>query len=65
MIGIESVGDDQGMEGAGAGSEASGNHVVNDSRDGERVAVPGVFHELFHEDEAEALLSRRCRSQCR
>ena len=67
MIGIESVGHDQGVEGAGARGEAGGNHVVNHLGDGERVAVSRSLHELFHEDEAEALLRRRSRrqSKCR
>lgn len=48
--------DDETVEGARAGGEAGGDHVVDDVGDARGVAVPGAFHELLHEGEAEALL---------
>jgi hypothetical protein len=56
---IEGVGDNQAVEGAGARGEASGNHIVDDMGDTDRVALPGALHELLHEGEPKALLSRR------
>lgn len=56
---IEGVGDNQAVEGAGARGEASGNHVVDDMGDTERVPVPGALHELLHEAEPKALLGHR------
>lgn len=54
LVGVEDVGDNQGVEGAGAGGEASGNHVVDDVGDADGVVVAGTLHELLHETEAEA-----------
>lgn len=56
---IEGVGDNQAVERAGARGEASGNHVVDDLGDTERVAAPGALHELLHEGEPKALLGGR------
>lgn len=59
LVGIEGVGDNQAVEGAGPGVEACGNHVVDDLGDTKRVTVPGALHELLHEGEPKALLDRR------
>lgn len=55
---VEGVSDDEAVEGARAGGEAGGDHVVDDVADADGVAVPGAAHELLHKGEAEALLGR-------
>ena len=47
---------DKPMEGPGAGSEASGDHVINGIGDASSVSGPGSFHKLIHKGKAEGLL---------
>lgn len=55
-VSVESVSYDQAVEGARAGGEAGGDHVVNDIRDSIGVAIASPDHELLHESQAEVLL---------
>lgn len=50
------MGDDEPVEGAGAGGEPGGDHVVDDVRHAGGVATPGALHQLLHEGEPEASL---------
>lgn len=61
LIAGEGLRDDEAVEGAGAGAEAGGDHVVDDVGDAGGVALTGALHELLHEGEPQPLLRRRHR----
>lgn len=59
VVADEDIGDDQAMEGARAGGESGGGHVVNDLGNPVDVAVASALHQLFHEDQPQPFLGAR------
>lgn len=56
MITIESMSNNETVKGTGPRGETSCDHIINDIRHADGVAISRPVHELFHECEPEVFL---------